>query len=578
MLEVDNLCIAFETKQGLRPTVKNMSLSVRPGEIVGLVGESGSGKTLMSLGIMGLLPSNAKVTDGSIRVGGTDLLKLDAESLRKMRGSCISMVFQDPLSSLDPVFTCGDQIVDAIRLHEDVSRAEAYRRGVELLRKERIADPVRCMKSYPHELSGGQCQRVMIAMALACRPQIIIADEPTTALDVTVQKQVLEILRDLNREVGAAILLITHDLGVIYEVADRAIVMYRGVKMEEATTAELFAAPRSDYTRALIAAMPSLGERRDRLPTVATAFDAVDGAEASSTAAHTDARSLLYSVPAEPAPPRRADTRSPLLSVRHLHKTYVVRDGMFSPRRAFRAVDDVSFDIPFRTTMGLVGESGCGKSTLSRLIMRLTASDSGSIVFNGQDLAGLSAPALRQARRDMAMVFQDPYGSLNPRQTVEELIAEPLVVNGRASERARVVARMIDCVGLPRSALGRYPHEFSGGQRQRIAIARALALHPALVICDEAVSALDVSVQAQVLNLLKDLQHEFDLTYLFISHDLSVVEHVSDTVAVMQGGRIVETGSADAIFAAPAHDYTKMLLGAVPRAVRTTPFTQAFQS
>ncbi|MFM0302207.1 ABC transporter ATP-binding protein [Paraburkholderia sediminicola] len=578
MLEVENLCIAFETKQGLRPTVKNMSLSVRPGEIVGLVGESGSGKTLMSLGIMGLLPPNAKVTDGAIRIGGTDLLALDAESLRKMRGSCISMVFQDPLSSLDPVFPCGDQIVDAIRLHEDVSHAEAYRRGVELLRKERIADPVRCMKSYPHELSGGQCQRVMIAMAVACRPQIIIADEPTTALDVTVQKQVLEILRDLNREVGAAILLITHDLGVIYEVADRVVVMYRGVKMEEATTAELFAAPKSDYTRALIAAMPSLGDRRDRLPTVETAFDAVDGEETGSMAAHPDARPLLHAVPAEPAPPRRADTRSPLLSVRHLCKTYVVRDGMFSPSRAFRAVDDVSFDIPFRTTMGLVGESGCGKSTLSRLIMRLIASDSGSIVFNGQDLAGLCGPALRQARRDMAMVFQDPYGSLNPRQTVEELIAEPLVVNGRGSERARVVARMIDCVGLPRSALGRYPHEFSGGQRQRIAIARALALHPALVICDEAVSALDVSVQAQVLNLLKDLQREFDLTYLFISHDLSVVEHVSDTIAVMQGGRIVETGPADAIFAAPAHDYTKMLLGAVPRAVRPAPFTQAFQS
>ena len=592
MLEVDDLCIAFETKQGMRPTVKNMSFSVRPGEIVGLVGESGSGKTLMSLGIMGLLPANAKVTAGSVRIGGTDLLSLDAESLRKMRGSRMSMVFQDPLSSLDPVFTCGDQIVDAIRLHEDVSRAEAYRRGVELLRKERIADPVRCMKSYPHELSGGQCQRVMIAMAVACRPQIIIADESTTALDVTVQKQVLDILRDLNREVGAAILLITHDLGVIYEVADRVVVMYRGVKMEEATTADLFAAPKSDYTRALIAAMPSLGDRRDRLPTVASALDAVDGEDVGSTAVHTEAHPRLYAVPAEPGPRRdaarsTADTRMPLLSVRNLRKTYVVRDGAFSPSRAFRAVDDVSFDIPFRTTLGLVGESGCGKSTLSRLIMRLTACDSGSIVFNGQDLAGLSGPALRQARRDMAMVFQDPYGSLNPRQTVEELIAEPLVVNGRATERAHVVPRMIDCVGLARSALGRYPHEFSGGQRQRIAIARALALHPALVICDEAVSALDVSVQAQVLNLLKDLQHEFDLTYLFISHDLSVVEHVSDTIAVMQGGRIVETGSADAIFAAPTHDYTKTLLGAVPRAVRPLPppsppppppFTQALQS
>jgi peptide/nickel transport system ATP-binding protein len=572
MLEVDNLCIAFETKEGLRPTVKGMSLSVQAGEIVGLVGESGSGKTLMSLAVMGLLPPNARVTSGSICMGGTDLLTLERESLRRLRGSRISMIFQDPLSSLDPVFTCGDQIVDAIRLHENVSRADAWRRGIELLRREHIADPERCMKSYPHELSGGQCQRVMIAMAVACRPQVIIADEPTTALDVTVQKQVLDILRELNREVGAAILLITHDLGVISEVADRVVVMYRGEKMEEAATTDLFIAPKSDYTRALIAAMPSLGERRDRLPTIASALagerDAVSAGTAGGSGTRSDThRPQLYAVPTR----RHSDVRSPLLSVRGLVKTYAVREGLFGPAREVRAVNDVSFEIPFRTTMGLVGESGCGKSTLSRLIMRLLTPDTGSIVLDGEDLATLSGASLRRMRPRMAMVFQDPYGSLNPRQTVEQLIAEPLVINGRSAERSQIVTKMLDCVGLPRSALARYPHEFSGGQRQRIAIARALALRPALVICDEAVSALDVSVQAQVLNLLKDLQAEFDLTYLFISHDLSVVEHVSDTIAVMQKGQIVESGSASLIFSSPAHEYTKTLLAAVPRAVRPIP-------
>ncbi len=587
MLEVDHLCIAFDTPNGPRPTVKDISLTVHPGEIVGLVGESGSGKTLLSLGVMGLLPTNARVTSGQIRVDGIDLLSLSAEALRKLRGKTLSMVFQDPLSSLDPVFTCGAQLVDAITLHEKVGRAEAWARGIALLRKERITDPERCMRAYPHELSGGQCQRVMIAMAVACKPRLIIADEPTTALDVTVQKQVLEILRELNREVGAAILLITHDLGVIREVADRVVVMFNGEKMEEADTVALFAGPKSAYTRGLIAAMPSLGEKRDRLPTVAmsrsTSDIDVSGNTSSSTAATAAPDAWPNAAPsARPAQvalmPAQHDAatpvsalRSPILSVRNLKKNFVVSNGALSEKRTFVAVDDVSFDIPFRSTMGLVGESGCGKSTLSRLIMRLLEADDGSIVFNGHEMTTLKGAPLRHVRRDIAMIFQDPYGSLNPRQTVEELIAEPLVINGRRAERARVVPMMLDCVGLPRQALTRYPHEFSGGQRQRIAIARALALRPALVICDEAVSALDVSVQAQVLNLLQDLQREFDLTYLFISHDLSVVEHISDTVAVMQTGRFVETGPAQSIFRAPAHAYTKVLLDAVPRVAAPLP-------
>ena len=390
----------------------------------------------------------------------------------------------------------------------------------------------------------------MIAMAVACRPELIIADEPTTALDVTVQRQVLEILRRLNREVGAAILLITHDLGVVYEVADRVIVMYNGRLMEEASKQDLFARPKSDYTRALLDAMPALGQKRGRLPTI-----------------EREASGAVRSVPAEPREPkfRPKSDGPPLLEVKNLKKTYWLKDSPASPPRPMVAVDDVSLSIPRHTTLGLVGESGCGKSTLSRMVMRLTDCDSGQIVFDGKNIAGLLESQLFAVRGSLAMVFQNPYGSLNPRQSVGDIVATPLIVHGRKSEIGAAVPRLLDAVGLPAAASRKYPHEFSGGQRQRIAIARALALNPSLVICDEAVSALDVSVQAQVLNLLKDLQDEFDLTYLFISHDLSVVEHISDTIAVMQSGRIVETGTASEIFANPKDDYTRMLLDAVPR-------------
>ncbi|MEI4488559.1 ABC transporter ATP-binding protein [Frigidibacter sp. MR17.14] len=553
MLEVQELSIAFETPEGLRPTVKSMSLSVRKGEIVGLVGESGSGKTLMSLGVFGLLPKNAVVTSGRILLDGQDLLAADRETLRRLRGNRISMIFQDPIASLDPVFTCGDQIVDAIRIHEKIGRKAARTRAQGLLERLKISDPARAMRSYPHELSGGQCQRVMIAMAVACKPDVIIADEPTTALDVTVQKQVLEILRELNREVGAAILLITHDLGVIYEVADRVVVMYRGDKMEEAATADLFRQPQSAYTRGLIAAMPALGAGRARLPTV--------GDEGRAPAR----RPAQPRATVAPAPAAVPTAVPPVLELRGVSKTYTLRAGPFSKTVEMRAVDDVNLSIAPRSTLGLVGESGCGKSTLSRLILQMQRADRGQVLFDGRDLTALSGEALRLARRDVAMVFQNPYASLNPRQCVRDLIAAPLDINGRGSEREAVARRLIEAVGLTQAALARYPHEFSGGQRQRIAIARALALNPRLLICDEAVSALDVSVQAQVLNLLRDLQEEFDLTYLFISHDLAVVEHVSDSIAVMRAGRIVEQGPAAEIFARPQHAYTRMLLDAVPR-------------
>ncbi|WP_117193468.1 ABC transporter ATP-binding protein [Rhizobium terrae] len=555
MLEVRNLSIAFKASVGLKSAVRNIDFIIRPGEILGLVGESGSGKTITSLGVMGLLPPNAVVTGGEVLVDGVDILKLPPADLRKLRGRHIAMIFQDPMASLDPIFTCGDQIVEAILLHEPIGRANARRKARELLEKVLISDPDRAMRSYPHELSGGQCQRIMIAMAVACRPRIIIADEPTTALDVTVQKQVLELLRELNGEVGAAILLITHDLGVIYEVADRVVVMYAGDKMEEATTADLFAAPRSDYSRALIDSMPSLGRNAERLPVI-----------------ERDPSGKVSSVRPEPRPrpasaaPVLSEGDRPLLEIRDLCKSYWIKPSPLAVPVEMRAVDRVSLTVAPRTTLGLVGESGCGKSTLSRAVIRLYKPDSGQILFKGKDIAALSDKEMRPFRREIAMVFQNPYGSLNPRQTVAQLVEAPMVVfaDGDAAKRQRRVRSLLEAVGLPATAAQKYPHEFSGGQRQRIAIARALALNPSLVICDEAVSALDVSVQAQVLNLLKDLQAEFDLTYLFISHDLSVVEHVSDTVAVMQKGRIVEYGPVAEIFGNPREPYTRMLLDAVP--------------
>ncbi|EUC00352.1 ABC transporter related protein [Rhizobium sp. CF080] len=555
MLEVRNLSIAFKTNTGLKSAVRNIDFTIRPGEILGLVGESGSGKTITSLGVMGLLPPNAVVTGGEVLVDGIDILKLPPAELRKLRGSHIAMIFQDPIASLDPIFTCGDQIIEAILLHDPIGRANARRKARDLLEKVLIPDPDRAMRAYPHELSGGQCQRIMIAMAVACRPRIIIADEPTTALDVTVQKQVLDLLRELNGEVGAAILLITHDLGVIYEVADRVVVMYAGDKMEEATTADLFAAPRNDYSRALIDSMPSLGRDAERLPVI-----------------ERDSSGKVRSVRPEPRPrpassgPIPAAGDRPLLEIRDLCKSYWVKPSPLAMPVEMRAVDRVSLSIAPRTTLGLVGESGCGKSTLSRAVIRLYKPDSGQIFFKGKDIAGLSEKEMRPFRREIAMVFQNPYGSLNPRQTVAQIVEAPMVIfaDGDASKRQGRIRSLLEAVGLPATAAQKYPHEFSGGQRQRIAIARALALNPSLVICDEAVSALDVSVQAQVLNLLKDLQAEFDLTYLFISHDLSVVEHVSDTVAVMQKGRIVEYGPAAEIFGNPKEPYTRILLDAVP--------------
>ncbi|MCQ1774458.1 ABC transporter ATP-binding protein [Neorhizobium galegae] len=443
MLEVRNLSIAFKTSAGLKSAVRNIDFTIRPGEILGLVGESGSGKTITSLGVMGLLPPNAVITGGEVLVDGIDILKLPPAELRKLRGSHIAMIFQDPIASLDPIFTCGDQIIEAILLHDPIGRANARRKARDLLEKVLIPDPDRAMRAYPHELSGGQCQRIMIAMAVACRPRIIIADEPTTALDVTVQKQVLDLLRELNGEVGAAILLITHDLGVIYEVADRVVVMYAGDKMEEATTADLFSAPQSDYSRALIDSMPSLGRDAERLPVI-----------------ERDSSGKVRSVRPEPRPrpassgPIPAGGDPPLLEIRDLCKSYWVKPSPLAMPVEMRAVDRVNLSIAPRTTLGLVGESGCGKSTLSRAVIRLYKPDSGQIFFKGKDIAGLSDKEMRPFRREIAMVFQNPYGSLNPRQTVAQIVEAPMLIfaDGDAAGRQGRARSLLDAVGMPAAA------------------------------------------------------------------------------------------------------------------------------
>ncbi|QNB09931.1 ABC transporter ATP-binding protein [Herbaspirillum frisingense] len=554
LLELRDLKVAF----GAHQAVRGLDLSIAAGETVALVGESGCGKSTTALSILRLLDGSAKVS-GQVLFEERDLLRLPEPELVALRGQGIAMIFQEPMTSLNPVLSIGQQLVEAIRLHQPLDGAAARARALELLAQVRIPDPARRIDDYPHQLSGGQRQRVMIAMAIANRPRLLIADEPTTALDVTVQAQILELLGQLRRELGMAVLLITHDLGVVEQWADRVAVMFAGEKVEEATTGQLFAAPRHAYTRGLLGASLRLEQelhyRRQRLPEIRNDIDA-DGQWRFSLT-DTALRQVIQPLAAGAAP---------LLSVQDLHVDYL------TPKGSVHAVRGVSLDIAAGETVGLVGESGCGKSTLSRSIIGLEDSRSGRILLDGQDIARLDRKALRPLRRRVQMVFQDPYASLNPRHSVRDILDTALQIHEirDRNERQRRVSQIIDLVGLPQAALGRYAHQFSGGQRQRIGIARALVLKPALVICDEPVSALDVSVQAQILNLLVDLKQEFGLAYLFISHDLSVVRYIADRVLVMQGGRIVEEGDHRSIWQAPQHPYTRTLLAAAPGAVRAT--------
>ncbi|AOI75687.1 dipeptide ABC transporter ATP-binding protein [Burkholderia sp. NRF60-BP8] len=564
VVAVDDLSVTFRREGATFDAVRNVSFHVDRGETLAIVGESGSGKSVTSLALMRLVEhGGGEITSGRIafrRRGGAlvDLAQARAATMRGIRGADIAMIFQEPMTSLNPVFTVGDQISEAIALHQSKGAAEARAEALRLLDLVRIPEARRVFARHPHQLSGGMRQRVMIAMALSCRPALLIADEPTTALDVTIQAQILQLIRGLQDEMNMGVIFITHDMGVVAEVADRVLVMYRGEKVEEGESERIFATPAHRYTRALLAAVPRLGSMQGTDVPEKFPLLKVDGA--SATAPTTASAANDAQPPVDHAAP-------PILRVRDLVTRFPVKSGVFGRVSQYvHAVERVSFELRAGETLALVGESGCGKSTTGRSLLRLVESQSGSIEFDGRDISALKGPDLQALRRNIQFIFQDPFASLNPRLTVGFSIMEPLLVHGVASggEAQARVDWLLDKVGLPPEAARRYPHEFSGGQRQRIAIARALALNPKVVIADESVSALDVSVQAQIVNLMLDLQRELGVAYLFISHDMAVVERVSHRVAVMYLGQIVEIGPRRAVFEAPQHPYTKKLMSAVP--------------
>ena len=586
LLSVQDLTIEFLRDGAYQPVVHNVSFNVFRGRTLGIVGESGSGKSVSCMSIMGLLPippariasgkallyNNPKPptdTDNADPTNRTaiDLLSLSEDELRRHRGNDISMIFQEPMTSLNPVQRCGKQVVEMLRLHEKVSTDEARRRVIELFEEVQLPRPEKIFDSYPHEISGGQKQRVMIAMALVCHPQIIIADEPTTALDVMVQKAILDLLRSLQKKYNIGIIFITHDLGVMAQIADDIAVMYHGEIVEQGIARNMLENPRHPYTKGLLACRPPLDSRPYRLPTVA---------DYMGDTAQNHAIADLSNVTAEQANGTNTDDktngdneRMPLISVHNLHVDFTLKKNIFGkPKQILHAVDGLTFDIMQGETLGLVGGSGCGKTTLGRTLLHLINSTSGTIAYRGTPLDRFDSNQMRHLRTKLQIIFQDPYSSLNPHITVGEAIMEPLRVHGMKgsdSERRDAVIELMQQVGLLPEHFNRYPHEFSGGQRQRVCIARALILQPELVVCDESVSALDVSVQAQVLNLLNDLKRHYGYTYLFITHDMAVVHYLADRIIVMESGRIVETGTPNEIFDNPQHAYTQKLISSIPR-------------
>ena len=560
LLSVEGLVVDFQVPGQTVRAVDGVSYALRRGETLGIVGESGSGKSVSALAIMGLLPSCRK--EGRVLFRGrgmerpVDMLALSEREARPYRGRHISMVFQDPMTSLNPLRRCGEQVTEMLRQHQPVGAKEARQRVTALFEEVRLPRPDKIFQSYPHEISGGQKQRVMIAMALVCEPDLLIADEPTTALDVTVQRAIIDLLAQLQQRRHIGILFISHDLGVTAQVASRVAVMYRGKMVEQGPVQEVLRHPAQPYTRALIACRPPLEGRPTRLPTVAD-FMSPDGGDVPSPA-QTGA-----------SEPRAAGERKPLLSVRGLEVTYALKRNFFGKAtQTLNGVDGMSFDILEGETLGLVGESGCGKTTLGRALLHLIQASAGSIAYRGQMLCDLSPAKMKRLRTKLQIIFQDPYSSLNPRMPIGDAILEPLRAHrlyGSHQERRQAVLDLMEQVGLRPEWYGRYPHEFSGGQRQRVCIARALVVRPELVVCDESVSALDVSVQAQVLNLLNDLKRRHGYTYLFISHDLGVVRYFSDRIIVMRGGRLQEMGEADEVFRHPREEYTRSLVSALPR-------------
>ncbi len=552
ILTVENLTVRFEDKvRGSVTAVKDVSFSLAKGKSLAIVGESGSGKSVSSLALMGLLPPTAQVTAKSMRLSELDLLKMNKDARRKLCGRRMAMIFQEPMSSLNPLIQVGDQILETLLLHKDLSKKAAIDRTLELIDQVGLPTPSLLYKRYPHELSGGQQQRIMIAMGIACEPDLLIADEPTTALDVTIQKQVIELLVSLQEKYQMSLLFITHDLALVGDLADDIAVMYRGEMVETGKTAKVFADPREAYTRGLLACRPPLDKRPARLLTV------------SDFVANT-----IPKIDFTPKPTK--STEEVILEIKGLTKTYAQKKHLFAKPELFHAVDQIDLKVRKGMRLGIVGESGCGKTTLARSIIRLIEPTDGTITFDGLDITHLSDKELIPVRRRIQYIFQNPYGALNPRMTIGEILVEPLVIHelGKSKEeRWEAAAKQIESVGLSRSMLQRFPHEFSGGQRQRICIARALMLNPEILVCDECVSALDVSVQAQILNLLQDIQDERGITFIFISHDLAVVKYFSEEVCVMSKGKIVERGAADEIYAHPKHAFTQRLLNAIPKGI-----------
>lgn len=547
LLTINNLSISFDEK----PVLNKVSFQLGKGEILGIVGESGSGKSLTSLAIMGLLPKKAHVS-GEIFFQGKEILSTDTTALR---GSQMGMIFQEPMSSLNPSIKCGKQVLENLILHEKISLELAQKKVLDLFEEVELPQPKRIFNAYPHELSGGQKQRVMIAMALVCKPQLLIADEPTTALDVTVQKSILELLQKLQKNYAMSIVFISHDLGVIAQLCNRVLVMYRGNVVEVGDAKQVFNHPKKPYTQGLIACRPKLGVRLKRLPTVKD---------------FTDGSPVFFEEETEKEKIIKLDSlyqKAPLLEVKNLYKYFNVGHG-FLNKNKITAVNNVSFELYPGETLGLVGESGSGKTTLSRSLLMLDKPSSGEVIYEARDISSLRKKELRKLRKDIQIIFQDPYSSLNPMHSIEKILTIPMSIHGIGesnTHRKKIAMDLLEKVGLKAEDLKKYPHEFSGGQRQRIGIARAISLKPKLIVCDESVSALDVSVQAQVLNLLNDLKQEFKLTYLFISHDLSVVKYMSDRLIVLKNGEMQEYGLADEIYKNPKTDYTRDLIHAIPK-------------
>jgi len=556
ILSIQNLRVAFKSNTGLNEVLHGISYDLFPNEILGIVGESGSGKSVASLAIMGLLPpKKSVVSTGDILFKNKNILHYSQKELEALRGQKIAMIFQEPMSALNPSMSCGAQVEELLFQHTSLSKKEVKEKVIQLFNEVKIPSPYETFKKYPHEISGGQQQRVMIAMAIACKPDILIADEPTTALDVTVQKDIIELLKTLQKECKMSVIFISHDLALVSEIADRILVMYQGSIIESGPTKSIFKTPKENYTKALIGARPTLKSRLKQLPTISDFLSNTISKSVISKSSRTKKHKEIYS-------------QAPLLEVINLEKIYFSNPSFFGTKTAFKAVDAVSFRVYAGETMGLVGESGCGKSTLGKAILQLDKATAGTLNYKGKDITNLHKKELRALRKEIQIIFQDPYASLNPRLTVGEAIMEPMKVHKLFSsdeERKTKTLEILEKVGLDPSHFDRYPHEFSGGQRQRIGIARTIAVEPKLIICDESVSALDISVQAQVLNLLNVLKEDYGFTYIFISHDLAVVKFMSDQLMVMNKGKIEELGEADAIYDNPQKAYTKALIDAIPK-------------